>query len=231
MHRLIALAMLATLTATLPAHAGRPLQTEDAGVLDPGSCEIEGVATRLRVAGERATGQSLGMGCGAGWLGQVGLAVERARAGGERETGASIGGKVSLFKGADDGPALTLAWGAGAAKEDSRWRHADTELRLVASLSAPGGQVHLNAGTVFERSPRRQVATWGLAYEHDGFEAGSVRWAPMAELFGDDREGAWANVALRVTLVPERLFVDVSAGRQLARDKARLTTAGFKFAF
>lgn len=225
------IATLAALATGLPAHAGRPLQTEDAGVLERGSCEIEGVAQRLDAGGVRSSGRSLGLGCGWGWPGQLGLAVERASSGGERETAFSLGGKAALLQPADGSPALTLAWGATATREGSRWRHTDTSVLLVASASAPGGQVHLNAGTSFEREPRRRVASWGLAYEHEGFAAAGLHWAPMAELFGDDREGAWANAALRVTLLPDRLFVDLSIGRQQSRDKARLVTAGFKLAF
>lgn len=225
------IASLATLAAGLPAHAGRPLQTEDAGVLERGRCEIEGVAQRLDAAGARSTGRSLGLGCGVGWPGQLGLAVERASSGGEHETAMALAGKAALLQPAGGSPALTLAWSTTAGRVGSRWRHTDTSVRLVASVGVPGGQVHLNAGTSFERAPRRRVADWGLAYEHDGFAAAGLHWAPMAEVFGDDREGAWLNAALRVTLLPERLFADLSVGRQPSRDNAHLVTAGFKLAF
>jgi hypothetical protein len=53
----------------------------------------------------------------------------------------------------------------------------------------------------------------------------------MAEVFGDDRGDVWWNLAARLTLVPERLFIDISYGRQTHAERARLVTAGFKLAF
>ena len=76
----------------------------------------------------------------------------------------------------------------------------------------------------------RRSTTWALAVEHGGLGEGG-RWQPMAEVFGDDLGKPWANAALRVVLLPDRLFVDASYGRQFAGARARLKTAGFKLAF
>ena len=44
-------AALLTCTTPLLCQAGRPLQTEDAGILEAKTCEVEGVTARTRVAG------------------------------------------------------------------------------------------------------------------------------------------------------------------------------------
>lgn len=223
---------LCALSLSLSAFAGRPLQTEDAGVLERGACELEGVHHRLRVQGETATDNGLTANCGIGFASQLGLGLAWARAGGERSRSGGIGGKSGLWTGdGDSAPALTLAWGLGAEREDGRWRRGDHFAKLVASAGAGPGTVHLNLGHVREREARRAVTTWNLAWEHEGYPIGGLRLAPMGEVFGDDRGDRWWNLAARLTLVPERVFVDVSYGRQTNAGKARLVTAGFKLTF
>lgn len=225
-------AALCALTLSLPALAGRPLQTEDAGVLDRGACELEGAQLRLRVLGETGTENGLTANCGIGWNSQVGLGLAWARAGGERSRSGGIGGKTGLWAGQGEGaPALTLAWGIGADRDSGHWRRSDHFATLVASVGAGPGSLHLNLGHVREREPRRAITTWNLAWEHEGHPIGGLTLAPMAEVFGDDRGDRWWNLAARLTLVPERVFVDVSWGRQTNADKARLVTAGFKLTF
>lgn len=104
-----------------PALAGRPLQTEDAGVLEPGACEIEGATHRLSAAGERSTESHLQWGCGIGWTSQIAVAASKARDQGVRSSGLAIGGKTGLWKaeGQDDGAALTLA--ASSPVAGRRW--------------------------------------------------------------------------------------------------------------
>jgi hypothetical protein len=113
----------------LVATAGRPLQTEDAGVLDRGACEIEGFRARATAEGISARETRLQAGCGVGFGSQVALAVSSTRVDAERERGLSLVGKTGLWKApGDDAPALTFAWGldstsspASAARR-GRWR-------------------------------------------------------------------------------------------------------------
>lgn len=223
---------LGALTLALPTLAGRPLQTEDAGLLDRGACEIEGVQQRLRVQGETGTENGLAANCGIGFDSQVGLGLAWARAAGERSRSAGIGGKTGLWAGEGDGaPALTLAWGVGADRDGGHWRRSDRFATLVASVGAGPGTLHLNLGHVREREPRRAITTWNLAWEHEGYAIGGLSLAPMGEVFGDDRGDRWWNLAARLTLVPERVFFDASCGRQTGAGKARRVTAGFKLTF
>ena len=73
---------LIVLIALLPAAAGagRPLVTEDAGVLAPRECEWESFAARETAAGAAsANAWTLQVGCGIGWNSQAALAHGRSR--------------------------------------------------------------------------------------------------------------------------------------------------------
>jgi hypothetical protein len=225
------LAALLGAAIAIGAQAGRPLQTEDAGVLERGQCELEGAAERLRDAdGARARGTSLQFGCGIGLSTQVALNASRAKADGERTRGLAIVGKTGLWTGPGDEPAqLTLAWGANWIKPDGeRRRHESLDLNLVYSRPLPAElTLHANLGHTRDRIVRQRTTSWGLAIEHAGF--GSL--APMAEVFGDDREAPWWNLGLRWTAVLDHVYFDMSYGRQVASGRPRLVTVGFKFAY
>lgn len=231
-------ACTATAFLTSQAQAGRPLQTEDAGVLERFDCELEGANQRLRLASASSQEAGLTVNCGLGLNSQVGLSISRLRVNSNSgnnsnsSTGAGLGGKTSLWKGTgEDAPALTLAWGLGYEHEPSHWRHQERFATLVSSIKAGPGTVHLNLGHVRSRAENRRLTGWNLAYEHANFDLGPLKLAPMAEMYGNDRGNARWNLALRATLVPDRAYLDVSWGRQLQTDKARLLTAGFKLAF
>ena len=160
---------------------------------------------------------------------QIALAVSHARADGVSGQGLRLGGKSELWRGqGDDAAAFTLAWGLRQEKAGgSGWDHAATELNGVVSLPLHGGTLHANLGHVRDEVAKARSTTWALAWEHGGFGA----WTPMGELFGDDRAAPWWNLGLRFTAVPERAFLDLSYGRQIAPGQPRLVTAGFKFTF
>jgi hypothetical protein len=215
-----------------PAHAGRPLQTEDAGLLERGACELEGAGLRLSSDEGRATEIGLGLGCGIGFNSQLGLGASQSREVGQNTTGVDIGGKTGVWAGEGDAASeVAIAWSLGATREDSHWRYSETSLNLVGSIPLEPVTLHLNLGHAREVPSRIVSTTWGVAVEHDGFDIGELNWAPMAELFGDDRGDPWGNIAARFTLVPERFFVDVSWGRSLGESSEQLFTAGFKLAF
>lgn len=212
--------------AACTAQAGRPLQAEDAAVMDPRACELEGAHGdwRLDGAGQRQTGLQLG--CGIGWGTEVALNVIRPRE-------LALNGKTLLTSAAwADGDAqLTLAWSLSHRHVETVWRRSSAGVILVGSLPLTRDlTLHANLGHQRDEMQGRRSTTWALAVEHGGFGEGG-RWQPMAEVFGDDRGRPWANAALRVALLPDRVFVDASYGRQFSGPRARLKTAGFKLAF
>jgi hypothetical protein len=225
----------ALLGSLLPpaAHAGRPLQTEDAGVLERAACEVEGFTARASAFGASVRETSLQLGCGVGASTQLAVAVAHAKEEGISARGFELNGKTALWQGAaakdDEAAALTLAYALGWSRvSGDTWRHAATDLNLA--YSHPLGAeltAHANLGHARDEITKTRATTWGLALEHAGF--GAV--APMAEFFGDDHGAPWWNLGLRVTALPERLFIDASYGRQIASGRPTLWSVGFKAAF
>ena len=233
---LLMLPLLLKLCGT--AWAGRPLQTEDAGVLEQGECELESYTARQHVKqASHDRGASLQLACGLGRSTQLALALQRNRGDGEASRGQLWSGKTRLWSAAAEAPegaSLTLAYGLGWRRDVNRaWHQRAGNAALV--FSTPLGEasplsLHAQLGHAHEKSEglKRRSTSWGLALEHQGW--GAV--APMAELFGDDRDGTWWNLGLRVTLRPETLFVYMSYGRKLGAGPApRLLTLGLKLSF
>lgn len=211
------------------AFAGRPLQTEDAGVLERGTCEVEGATERLSAPGApRARDNGLQLACGAGFSSQFSLGVSRATSAAARDQGLRLGGKTEVWSAGKEGAAITIAWGASAGKATgASWKKGSLEAVAVATVPASGLAWHLNLGHERDLQAKASTTVWGLAAEHPGFGS----WAPMAEIVGNDREAPWWNLGLRWTLSEERAFVDLSWGRQIRPGRPTLLTAGFKFVF
>ena len=223
-------ATLLACTTPLLCHAGRPLQTEDAGVLEAKTCEVEGATGRARVAGTPAVRDTaLQLGCGVGANSQLALAVSTTSDGTDRERGLRLGGKTQVWSaGGDDGAALTLAWGVSSARAAAGgWKTASVDARAVVSVPAGPLTWHLNIGHERDTQARTSATSWGIALEHEGFGA----LAPMAELFGDDRGAPWWNLGLRYALSKDKAYVDLSYGRQMSGGTPSLLTAGFKLVF
>jgi hypothetical protein len=229
------LTLLAALLGSLaaPAQAGRPLQTDDAGVLDRGACEVEGATGSLKVGGISARDSSLQLSCGVGVLTQLALAASHASGDGGSANGIEVNGKTELWRGKpvkdDQAAALTLGYALASVKPAGEgWRHAATDLNLIYSRPLAGElTLHANLGHSRDEIANTGSTTWGLAFEHAGFGA----WAPMAEVFGDDRDAAWWNLGLRFTAVADKFFIDASYGRQMTSGAPTLWTVGFKLAF
>jgi hypothetical protein len=215
----------------LISQAGRPLQTEDAGILETKTCEVEGATARARVAGAPTLRDSaLQLGCGVGFNSQLALAVSTTSDGTDRERGVRLGGKTEVWSaGGDDGAALTLAWGVDRARAGSGggWKTSGVDARAVVSIPAGPLTWHLNVGHERDTQARSSTTAWGVALEHEGY--GPL--APMAELFGNDREAPWWNLGLRYTIAKDKAYIDMSYGRQMTGGTPSLLTAGFKLVF
>lgn len=230
----LAAALCAGTLQCLPAHAGRPLQTDDAGVVEHGDCEVEAAWTRQRLApGLRSNEASLQLGCGVGWGSQIDLGLATARSAGTRETGLALGGKTGLWKSAaEEGAALALGWEVtGSKASQGALHHTSTSLTLIGSLPvADTLTLHANLGHARDETEHRRSTTWGLALEHAGL-GDAARWAPVAEVYGDDRERPWWNLGLRYSVVAEKFVVDLAYGRQFGSARPSALTLGFTATF
>lgn len=219
------LSALGLAIAACSAEAGRPLQSEDAPIIDARACEIEGAYSDWRTGGDNSPQTYVQLGCGVG--AETELAVQLLK---PREVG--LAGKTRLLAApwAGGEAALSLAWGLSQRRVDAGWRRGSVVINLAATLPVTSDWVtHLMVGHQRDEVERRRSTNWALAVEHNGMGDGG-RWQPMAEVFGDDHGHPWVNTALRVALQPERFFIDASVGRRLD-GRARLMTAGFKLAF
>lgn len=221
------LAGLTGLVLAVAAHAARPLITDDTGVLDKGSCELEAVLSRDKADGAQVDGKSLQLGCGVGARTQVALGVDRVKEDGLQVRGTTLAGKVSLLPGDD------ASWSASGAV---LWisvpgqgnRHAATSVNLLHTR-ALGQQftLHANLGLVQDELARRGSTTWGLALEHAG-------WGPVAlmgELTGDDLAAPAWNIGLRWTAVPDQWTLDIAYGQQMVGGRPRALSLGAKLSF
>ncbi len=225
----LALPLLALLATS--AHAGRPLVTEDAGVLDRGDCEWEPVAGRSTAQGSPAeTTLSTQIGCGAGMSSQLAVALGQSRSAGQTSLGLSLGAKTQLIDGGESGSSLTLAYGAAWARDANGGNGFRLELGSVNLVSstplAEGWTGHVNLGRAYYREDRVTRTTWALALENDFNE--TVGWG--AEAFGESGSRPWLGVGLRWDAT-ETLNINLSYAQHAGAEQARMVTLGAKLAF
>lgn len=212
-------------TAACAADAARPLQTEDAPVLDARDCELEAARTELLADGPGTRRHAVQLGCGVGAHSELALQGLTPRE-------LVLGGKTRLavLAGPRGDVALSVAWSLSHRRTDGDWQRSSAGALVVAS--APLGRdwrVHANLGHLRDEALRRRSMTWALALEHTGLGDGG-RWQPVAEVFGDDRGERWANAGVRFAVVREQLCVDASLGRRLGGG-TRLASVGAVLAF
>lgn len=218
----------AALLLSATAHAGRPLQTEDAGVLDRGDCELELALGRERGDAPSVRTASAQFGCGIGLRTQVAAVVERARADGGRAEAAGLAGKTALRPLTDGETGIALAWSFGYTRlPGERFERDASEVRAVLTHPAGAWLLHANLGWSRSALDRSDTTVWGAAVERTNL--GPVD--AMVELFGAGGEKAWASAGVRWHVVPERVFLDASWGRPLRGGGASRATVGAKFAF
>jgi hypothetical protein len=225
-HR-VAAALIAALCGT--AHAGRPLATEDADVLERGACELEGYAARLSVAASPAVrGATAQLGCGFGWNSQAALAHGRERSDGASTSGWGLSGKTAIVERDAGRTGFTLAWGLAAQREpDASMKHETSFLTLVATREWRDGWLsHANLGWVRSESASTNTTTWNLAVEKPVGHGLDL----MAELYGDDRDKPWLGTGVRWSAT-ERFSVNASWSVQNGSQRPKLWTLGFKLAF
>ena len=215
------------LVIAVAAHAARPLATDDTGVLDKDSCELEAVLSRDKAEGAQVDGTSLQLGCGVGARTQVALAVDRAKEDRLRVRGTALAGKVSLVPGDEASWSVSGAvlWLAEPSQGN---QHAATSVNLLHTR-ALGKQftLHANLGHLRDTLAQRAATTWGLALEHAG-------WGPVAlmgELIGDDLAAPAWNIGLRWTVVPEQWTLDIAYGQQMVGGRPKALSLGVKFSF
>ena len=228
MQRLLAIGLV--LCAALPAWAGRPLATEDAGILDRGACELESSVRRFSSQDEPAVrGWWVQPGCGIGYDTQLAFGGGRSSAGYGRITEVAFSGKTLLQKLADEDGGLVLAYSVGGLKApNGGFKHETSALGAVITVPVGPWAMHGNLGWLRVQSAGLNSTTWALALER-AHAFGPVDLA--AETYGDDRSPAWLQAAARWAVVPEKFHLDASYGVQTSGARPKLLTVGAKLSF
>lgn len=219
--------LVAALASCSSAWAGRPLVTEDAGVLARGECEWESFAGRQ--SRPKVTLVATQAGCGAG--GNTQLAVGAAHGGPsqDRSTSMLVSGKTAFSASDEAAPQLAMAYSLfGGREPGDTLNYTGAEIKGVATLAHAGWRWHANAGLLLSHQEREQRVIWAMAAERPA-AIGALDL--MGEIHGDDRSRPWVQVAVRWSALPGRLFLDASYGIHTNSRRARLATVGMKLAF
>ena len=224
----LGLALVSSLS--FPAWAGRPLATEDAGVLGRGDCEIESFAGRAHTAdSDTETTRWAQFGCGIGYNTQLAVGAGGEKAAGATTRIAALAGKTYLRELTDDQSGVVLAYAFLGAKEPGEgFKHDATEIKAVVSVPSNGWLLHANLGSNFSHTSKLHSTVWAFAAERPS-AVGPVDL--MAEVFGDNHGEPWTQFGARWQVVPERFFVDASWGVQTDSARTKLVTIGLKLAF
>ena len=225
--RLHSVLLAAFVFLSTSAWAGRPLVTEDAGVLAQTECEWEsfpGRQTHPRIA--------LGatqIGCGIGRQTQLALAASREINAQSTSNYTSLSGKTAIGSADQSLPRLALAYTLQSGRVQTDYLdYTHAEVKGVLTVPYGAWLLHANAGLLHSHQDRNTRVTWALAAERQG-ALGPLDL--MGEIYGDNRNSPWAQVAARWTAIPERLYFDASYGIHASGARERLATFGMKLAF
>jgi hypothetical protein len=202
----MALALMAC--ASLPAWAGRPLSTEDAGTNSQAQCQVEAWAD----SGADGRQTHLAPACGLIDGLELGLELVKASPSDELSQGRSI-----ALKWAPD----WLEWhgwrfgakvssGHEKAPDDTKWRQASIAALGIASyVISPQWTVHLNMGRERDKLQGVSSTTYGTALVWVPHE----RWMFFGEVTGDNKTPAVQSLGLRWWALPDQLGLDLTTSR------------------
>ncbi len=205
----------------LPAHAGRPLATDDAGVVEHGACQFELWTER----GRDSRAHWLNPGCNPFGHTEFQFGAARTRESGEGSYTVyrwQIKQRLREYDETQFGLALALGQ---QRQHQLGTRESFVNGIISLPLSGPSQLLHFNLGGARERKDtgHRNRATWGLAFDTE------LRSDTRLSLESFGRSGERANwqLGLRHQLVAEQLQIDVSIGSAWGRwSNTRFLTLG-----
>lgn len=181
------------------AHAGRPFQTEDAGVLPDSECEWQSIAQSSHIEHAGAErGWSSEIACGTPWLAQWALSYGQVRAESERSSHLTLSTKISIIDGSDDSFSLALAPGLDVSRagDGHAYRRDGLALNVVWTQPLRGNWTgHANLGWRLDspiQGRSSQHTTWAMAAQWAASETVSMG----AEVYGVDRSRPWLGAGM-----------------------------------
>jgi hypothetical protein len=199
-----------------PAHAGRPLSTDDAGTADPGTCQVE--SWHEKAGSERAF--VLAPACGVVPGVEIGVdsTWPKPRDVVRQEAGLAVKFVPASWKVATGAGELNFglkASGAWLKPADAGWQSADTTvLGLATWKPADSLAVHVNVGISRDRASATRATLTNAA----------LVWTPhepllvFVEAQGNNKKdvfgGTVSTVGARWWLVKDTLGLDLTASRE-----------------
>jgi hypothetical protein len=189
------------------SHAGRPLATEDAAILDTGHCQVEAWIDRAR----DSTQGWLVPACNFGFDTEVQVGGARTRADGDtRFSEAYAQAKTLLRKPTEQEP-----WGVGLVVGVVRrplnevhrgWDNPYVLVPFTQAICGTPFTFHANVGWFRNREARRDLTLWGAAIE----AAVTPRATLLAEAYGENSEKPFVRIGGRWIAIQDRLEVDLT---------------------
>lgn len=144
------LGLTAALGLLSSAHGAAPLAVEDAGILEPRSCELEAVQSRERLGDDAALVSAAKSSCGIGMATQLALQVARETFNDDRSKALTLSGKTMLL---EYGTLMTSLAYAGnwTAASGQGLRYSEASVSSVTTVALGSLTGHLNAGFVRTR--------------------------------------------------------------------------------
>jgi hypothetical protein len=219
-----ALSIVLGFAIALPAHAGRPLTTDDAAVFDAGACQLETWVERTR----DSSSNWINPACNPFGSTEFALGGARVREDGESTLKVQHW-QIKQLLHAYDETQVGFALAIGGQRERNG-NARETFLNGIATLPLVGETqlLHLNLGVLRSKDDvlQRTRAIWGLAY--DAELADSTR--ASLETFGTAGERVNWQLGLRHELIPGHVQIDASVGSALGRwSETRIVTFGLVF--
>lgn len=190
------------------AWAARPLNTDDARIVDANACQVETWVRR----NQKSTEYWALPGCN--FTGNLELTLGGARVNEASVTSLSrtvFQGKTVLS------PLEKNGWGLGLAagliqRSEGGVINRDLYAYVPTSLSFADDRwvVHTNFGWLRDRGTKRDVATWGLAVER---ELTSSTWL-ITETFGQSGDKPQFQLGVRQWIVPGHVQLDATYGNR-----------------
>jgi len=214
--------LLALSLASASAHAGRPMVTDDAGVLEAKACHLETWVQESRDSTEYWAVPACN------FTGNLELALGGAHIADpqDRQSLAVLQGKT-LFK-----PLETNGWGVGLVFGNrfnpDRSLSGDVYAFVPISFSFRDDRwrLHANLGWLRERENSRHRMTWGVGSEA---QLGQRTWLTV-ETFGQDQGKPFYQVGLRRWILPDRVQIDATYGSRIGhRSEEHWISVGVKF--
>ncbi len=207
------------------AHAARPMNTDDANIVDEKACQLESWVKTTRSALERWAMPGCNLGGELEWT-----------LGGNAQA-EDVVGKTQFWLGqvkkrwvpvGEGQLGISTTVGTMVTRPASGDRPQDRDYYLNVPVTVSLGQdrfVHLNAGWVSHQTLGTHRPTWGVGGELPL----SAKVIAIAETYGEAAAGTRYQLGLRVWLVPQRVQIDTTYGNRIGQpERERWFTVGLR---